>query len=58
MVRHSSLLIQDENLQVLSHNITYLVLVDVKEPTQLFEKSREYRPWWYGQPFMGWVGYM
>ena len=31
-------------------------LWDVKEPTPLFDKSRGHRPWWCGQPLLGWVG--
>ena len=33
-------------------------LWDVKEPTPLWEKSSERRPWGCGQPFLGWVGYL
>ena len=33
-------------------------LWDVKGPKPLFEKSRGRRPRWWGQPFLGWVGYL
>ena len=32
-------------------------LRDVKEPTPLFEKTRGRTPQWFGQAFLGWVGY-
>ena len=36
-------------------------LLDVKEPTPLFKKSKgvlKNRPWWCGQPFLSGVGYL
>ena len=62
MVKRSSLLGQGQKtvgpISQHFHLISVFFFLDIKEPTPLFKKSREHRPWWGGQPLLGWVGFL